>query len=242
MLNNQQQKQVQRQIAAYEKRKGVDRIAIPIDQERFVIEIDPFVANPRMMNSGLQMVQYLLERPQLVYDKVVVDMGTGCGILGIVAGLLGAKKVLMMDVDQKAVANAKRNIQRLGLSAICEAFCSDLFKNYGDRPKADVLIFNHPFFAARALYGKPWTRMMLGGTTLIANFLAQAPRFSYEDSLYILLFMNMAGYRDSRIDNDPGKRSQAYGFEIVNITEQKAVKSGLQRTKFKIYELRHTGK
>lgn len=237
MLNSKQLKQVQRQIVAHEKRQRVDRIAIPIRTEKYIIEIDPFVANPRIMNSGLQMVQYLLERPHLVNGKKVIDMGTGCGILGIVAGLLGARKVFMIDISETAVANAKRNIRKLGLGHCCEAFRSNLFSAYSNRTKADMVIFNHPFFAARPAKRKPWTRMMLGGTTLLATFLKQAPNFCQRDAIVIMPWMTLARHRRS-MDNDPGKRAGKHGFMVVDIHEQSAVKVGMQRTSFKIYTVR----
>lgn len=241
MLNSKQHKQVQRQIAAYEKRQRVDRIAIPIRTEKYIIEIDPLVANPRIMNSGLQMVQYLLERPHLVNGKTVIDMGTGCGILGVVAGLLGARKVFMMDISEEAVTNAKRNIQRLELDHYCEAFRSNLFSAYSNRAKADVIIFNHPFFAARPVKKKPWTRMMLGGTTLLATFLKQVPRFCRRDAVIIMPWMTLASHR-REIDNDPGKRAKKHGFAVVDVLEQRAVRSGAQRTPFRIYALKQNAK
>lgn len=237
MLNNKQRKQVQRQIAAYEKRQYVDRIAIPIRTKKYIIEIDPFVANPRIMNSGLQMVQYLLERPGLVNGKTVMDMGTGCGILGVVAGLLGARKVRMIDVSETAVANAKRNIQMLSVGHICEAFYSNLFSAYDKRAKADVIIFNHPFFAERPGKKKPWTRMMLGDTTLLATFLKQAPSFCRRDAVVIMPWMTLASHHRA-MDNDPGKRAGKHGFTVVDIHEQSVVKAGMQRTSFKIYTLK----
>ena len=48
-----------------------------------------------------------------VKDKIVIDYGCGSGILAIAAALLGAKKVIAIDIDPQALeasqANAKRN-------------------------------------------------------------------------------------------------------------------------------------
>jgi ribosomal protein L11 methyltransferase len=48
-----------------------------------------------------------------VKDKTVIDYGCGSGILAIAAALLGAKKVIGVDIDPQALeatqANAKRN-------------------------------------------------------------------------------------------------------------------------------------
>ena len=39
-----------------------------------------------------------------------LDLGTGSGILSIAAALLGAGPVLAVDIDEKAVANARENL------------------------------------------------------------------------------------------------------------------------------------
>ncbi|KAJ1660665.1 hypothetical protein IWQ61_000448 [Dispira simplex] len=47
---------------------------------------------------------------QDIEDKVVVDLGCGCGILGIAAGILGAAHVLGFDIDADALAIAHGNL------------------------------------------------------------------------------------------------------------------------------------
>lgn len=48
----------------------------------------------------------------------VLDVGTGSGILGIVAARLGAKRVLGLDIDPEALEVAERNLQRNGVGEI----------------------------------------------------------------------------------------------------------------------------
>lgn len=45
-------------------------------------------------------------------DKKVLDMGTGTGVLAIFAEMLGAQKVLGVDIETWAVENAKENVLR----------------------------------------------------------------------------------------------------------------------------------
>ena len=42
-------------------------------------------------------------------DKIVLDHGTGTGVLAIFAKHLGATKVIAVDIDEKSVENAKEN-------------------------------------------------------------------------------------------------------------------------------------
>ena len=46
-------------------------------------------------------------------DKIVADLGSGTGVLGLGALLLGAKWVMMVEVDPKALEAARRNYEKL---------------------------------------------------------------------------------------------------------------------------------
>lgn len=213
-------------------------VTIPFGSSSLELEVDPKVGNPEIMNSGIQVVQFLAEHSDIVKDKTVNDMGTGCGIIGIAACLSGAEKVFMEDIDLHAVANARRNVQRLNLEKKSEVFVSDLFDSYGERPKVQVQIFNHPFFSAEPIPGKEWTRMMLGGTELIDRYLDEAPRYSTLDAIYIMPWFVLAENKDGTLDNDPAKRAPQHGYEIADVVEQAPVLQGVQQAPFKIYLLR----
>lgn len=55
------------------------------------------------------MVEYLLSID--LKDKEVIDMGTGTGILGILASMLGARHILGIDNDSWCYENAQENLQ-----------------------------------------------------------------------------------------------------------------------------------
>lgn len=56
------------------------------------------------------MVQWLLETDTT--DKTVLDMGCGTGLLGIVAGIRGAKSVHGIDIDTWCIDNTLENAER----------------------------------------------------------------------------------------------------------------------------------
>ena len=58
--------------------------------------------------------------------NVVLDVGTGSGILGIAAAKLGAKKVVMTDIDYVAVKSAKHNCELNGVADKCEVALNNL--------------------------------------------------------------------------------------------------------------------
>ena len=53
------------------------------------------------------MIEALMER--YLHGKIVLDNGTGTGVLAIFAKKMGAAHVLAVDVDDKSVTNAKEN-------------------------------------------------------------------------------------------------------------------------------------
>ncbi len=70
----------------------------------------------------------------------VLDVGTGSGILSILAVFLGAKKVVSMDIDEKIVEVARRNFLLNQIGAQAEATTHPLSKL--QRQQADVIVAN----------------------------------------------------------------------------------------------------
>lgn len=58
--------------------------------------------------------------------NTVIDVGTGSGILGIAAAKLGAKKVVMTDIDYVAVKSAQHNCELNGVADKCEVALNNL--------------------------------------------------------------------------------------------------------------------
>lgn len=72
-------------------------------------------------------------------DKIVIDYGCGSGILSLAALLLGAKKVIGIDIDPQALEASKANAQRNNVDSRLELFLSE------DQPQnlqADIVVAN----------------------------------------------------------------------------------------------------
>lgn len=83
-----------------------------------------------------------------IEGKVVADLGCGAGILGIGAVLLRAKKVYLVDIDEKALNIAKENLKEMGLKVgkNLDDKCIFLQKNVKDFDEnVDVVLQNPPF-------------------------------------------------------------------------------------------------
>lgn len=86
-----------------------------------------------------------------IKDKRVIDMGCGSGILGITAAVLGAKSVLLSDLDPLATEAAEHNARLNGVEKVCKITCGDLDLN-GE--KADIVLANITADVLIRLYDK----------------------------------------------------------------------------------------
>lgn len=75
-----------------------------------VIEIDPGMAFGSGTHETTSMCALLLQK-YLKQGQDVMDVGCGSGILSIIAGKLGAKRVEAIDLDPAAVKVAKENVE-----------------------------------------------------------------------------------------------------------------------------------
>lgn len=65
--------------------------------------------------GGQALARHLLDHPDLVAGRTVLDIATGSGIAAIAAAKAGAKRVRALDVDPAAAAAAQRNAAANGV-------------------------------------------------------------------------------------------------------------------------------
>jgi putative methylase len=85
-----------------------------------------------------------------ISGKVIVDLGCGTGILGIGALVLGAKKVIFVDIDEKAIEIAKENLafveEEVGIKLSGKAvFIVENVEKFKPKEKVDLVLQNPPF-------------------------------------------------------------------------------------------------
>ncbi len=102
------------------------------------------VFHPRWFFSSRMLARYMQSLP--LGGKSVLDLGTGSGILGIVAAKMGAA-VTAVDIHPLAVQLAARNAALHEVPMQCLE--SDLFANL-QRERFDFILFNPPFYRGRA--------------------------------------------------------------------------------------------
>eukprot|EP00578_Thalassiosira_sp_NH16_P022951 CAMPEP_0181083542 /NCGR_PEP_ID=MMETSP1071-20121207/4212_1 /TAXON_ID=35127 /ORGANISM="Thalassiosira sp., Strain NH16" /LENGTH=247 /DNA_ID=CAMNT_0023165205 /DNA_START=81 /DNA_END=824 /DNA_ORIENTATION=+ len=72
-------------------------------------------------DGSLLLARYLEKRPDLVMGKTVLELGSGCGLVGIASAILGAKEVTMTDLNY-ALPLMQENVDRNELSWKGESF------------------------------------------------------------------------------------------------------------------------
>lgn len=81
--------------------------------------------------GGQGLARYLLDTPQLVSARRVIDLGCGNGLVAVAAAMSGARSAVAMDIDPKALVCAGETARRNKVPIKTE--CRDL-RNYQPAP------------------------------------------------------------------------------------------------------------
>lgn len=112
--------------------------------------------------------------PALSADSLAFDIGTGTGVLAAVLARRGVVRVVATDQDERALACARENVERLALERQVDVVRADLFPP----GRAPLIVCNPPWVPARpsspleyAVYD-PDSRMLRGFLAGLAAHLA----------------------------------------------------------------------
>lgn len=111
------------------------------DTTELLILMDPGMAFGTGSHATTKLSLLALEKV-IVQDDIVIDVGSGSGILSIAASLLGAKHVHSFDLDPVAVNSTKNNRDTNGLTDKISVQQNDLLKNIRFEQKADIIVAN----------------------------------------------------------------------------------------------------
>jgi len=120
----------------------------------------------------------------------VLDMGTGCGILGIITARKAAK-VVAVDINPYAVRCAKENARLNRVSDKMVFVQCDLFTSIKPREKFDLILFNAPYLPSKPCEAKSWLGLAwAGGVTgrqVINRFICEAPKHLKREGRILLM-------------------------------------------------------
>jgi release factor glutamine methyltransferase len=102
------------------------------------------VFNPKYYLTSQFMAKNLNIQP----GQKVLDMGTGSGLLAIIAAQK-ANQVVGIDINPEALAYAQKNAQINHLNHKIKFLAGDLFLPLKSEDKFDLIIFNPPYLAGQ---------------------------------------------------------------------------------------------
>jgi putative methylase len=144
-----------------------------------------------------------------IEDRIVYDLGCGPGRLAIAAALLGARRVIGVDIDSKVLKVAERNAHKVGVQDQIEFVSQDVKTLIG---RADTVLMNAPFGVQQIHADRPFLQKALeigtvvyslhkaseGGRQFIAQFVSQLDgRISFVQELEMVLPATM-GFHEKR--------------------------------------------
>lgn len=112
---------------------------IKYDGDGEVVYIDSNMAFGTGEHETTAMCVKLIEK-YIKPSDTVIDVGTGSGILGLAAAKLGAKSVIMTDIDPVAVEAANRNAKLNKVDDVCKATLTNLLD--GIVGAGDIVVAN----------------------------------------------------------------------------------------------------
>lgn len=136
------------------RRPAQPRIAPPRTTERFEVQEEgqtlSFTSRLGVFCSGRldPGSRALLALADLEGARRILDLGCGCGVVGIIAALRAPQaQVGFLDSNARAVEAARLNIETHGLGSRCKVWLSaDPLKTLSEEPPFDCVLTNPPYY------------------------------------------------------------------------------------------------
>jgi release factor glutamine methyltransferase len=132
-------------------------------------------------------------------NEIVLDIGTGCGILGIVAADK-VSQIVAVDVNPYAVRCAKENAKLNNVSNKMCFFQGDLFTAIRDEEKFDLVLFNAPYLPSEDL-AKNWLDYAwsggVAGRQIIDRFILEVPKHLRSSGRILLMQSTLSSLEET---------------------------------------------
>ncbi len=133
-------------------------------------------------------------------DESVLDMGTGCGILGVLAAKK-ARDVIAVDVNPYAVRCAKYNAKVNNVRGRITIVQGDLFTWLSEKATFDMILFNAPYLPENESATTSWIdRAWAGGATgrqIIDRFISEVPKHLKRSGRILLMQSTLADVNET---------------------------------------------
>ncbi len=132
----------------------------------------------------------LAENLKVEENEVVLDVGTGCGILAVLVAKK-ARKVVATDINPYAIKCAEKNARMNSVEEKIEFRLGDLFQPMRPNETFGLILFNAPYLPSepheeRSWIGRAWAGGPSGRRT-IDRFIINAPEHLMTDGRILLV-------------------------------------------------------
>lgn len=130
----------------------------------------------------------------------VLDLGTGCGILGILAATRAAE-VVATDINPYAIKCAKENAKLNNTVDKMSFLQGDMFNPLSAKMKYDLILFNAPYLPAEYVDRDSWIeRAWVGGASgrqIIEDFIHKSPAYLQRKGRLLLLQSTLSNLNET---------------------------------------------
>ncbi len=172
-----------------------------------ILDIDENVYEPRE-DSFL-----LVKNLQVKKKEKVLEIGTGSGLIAILAASKGAK-VVATDLNEHAINCARKNADANNMQGI-DFRVGNLFEPIKPREKFDLIIFNPPYLPAEGSYTEKPIDLSYNSSDTLMQFLILYKNFLRKNGRAIIVNSTLSGIQtDGKIIAE-----QKLAFEKIFVVE-----------------------
>ncbi len=159
--------------------KGLDNISFESNGLKLELCQDEAVFSQGRVDDGTAMLIESL-RAKAHGAKTALDLGCGCGVIGVYLKLMGVEKVTSTDVSASALSLTQKNASLNNVEITTQ--CADMLNGLGS---FDVIVVNPPFHQGTAVERE---------ATL--NMIRRAPEHLNEGGALLLVGNSFLGYEE----------------------------------------------
>jgi release factor glutamine methyltransferase len=142
----------------------------------------------------------MAENFEVKEGEQVLDLGTGCGLLGILAAKK-AERVIAIDLNPFAIRCAKENSLINGLRDKIDFVQASLLKSLTHSATFDLILFNAPYLPSEKDEGVSWIERAwaggINGREVVDEFIFEAPLHLKPHGRVLLMQSTLTGVEET---------------------------------------------